>query len=121
MFGALLIHLAVIAAPATAADALHANCASVHCSATVDEHAQNQSKQPTENCAGAHCGPLNDKAPASDARYGAENLDNTRVSSGYDTQTPRYGASGADRGFDAARDTHYDRTGYDNSGTWPAH
>jgi hypothetical protein len=121
MFGALLIHIAVIATPATATDALHTNCASVHCSATLEEHAQNQSKQPTENCAGVHCAPTADKSAQSDTRYGAENLDNARVSSGYDTQTQRYGSSGADRSFDTAHDTRYDRTGYDNSGTWPAH
>jgi hypothetical protein len=42
MFGALLIHLAVIAAPATVADVTTPNCATVHCSATVGESARNQ-------------------------------------------------------------------------------
>lgn len=120
MFGALLIHLAVIATPATVHDVTQPNCASVHCSTTVDETAQNQQKH--ENCEGVHCAPTSDKAPASDTRYGGENLDNARVSTNYDTRAARYGSSRNDRSFDNAHVTSgYDRTGYDTSGTWPAH
>jgi hypothetical protein len=113
MFGALLIHLAVIATPATVHDATQPTCRSVHCSATVNESAQGMPapKQPAENCAGVHCGPVGEKAPASDTRYGGENLD-----------TARAGSGATDRSFDSAHDTSgYDRSGYDNSGTWPAH
>lgn len=124
MFGALLIHLAVIATPATVHDATQPTCRSVHCSATVNESAQGMPapKQPAENCAGVHCGPVGEKAPASDTRYGGENLDTARAGGGYDTRTARYGSAATDRSFDSAHDTSgYDRSGYDNSGTWPAH
>jgi hypothetical protein len=115
MFGALLIHLAVVAAPPVAADVIQPNCATVHCSTTVNESAK------TQDCAGVHCGPLVDKAPASDARYGGENLEAAHDRDGLDAQNHRYGDAGIDRSFDNQRDASFDREGYDKSGTWPAH
>jgi hypothetical protein len=118
MFGALLIHLAVIAGPATVADVASPNCTTVHCSATVNESAKNQSN---ENCAGAPCAPTTGTAARSDTRYGGENLEAGHDRAGLDAQNRRYGDAGVDHSFDNAHDANFDREGYDRSGTWPAH
>jgi hypothetical protein len=115
MFGALLIHLAVIAAPPAAAAVAQPDCAHVHCSAMVDESAQAQ-----KNCAGVHCAPVADRAPQSEARYGGESGDARADRAGLDANNHRYGDNGADRRFDRAHDASFDREGYDNSCTWRA-
>lgn len=95
MLAALILSLAMTAAPAAA--------------------------QPKESCAGVHCAPLGDTAPRSDSHFGSENLDSGRVQGGYDRQAQRFGSGGADRSFDNRHDASFDRSGFDNSGTWPPH
>jgi hypothetical protein len=89
MFGALLILLAVTA-PAAAAP---------------------------QHCVGLHCGLS--QAPASDTRYGGENLDAQHDSRGLDPRSRT--SSGIDRSFDNRHDSNFDREGFDASGIWPAH
>lgn len=115
MIAALLLQLVIATAPAHNACAAGTQCAPA-------THAAQPVKPKTEDCNGVHCGPLGEKAPASDTRYGGENLNNAHVASGYDSRAARYGSSRSDRNFDNAHVTSgYDRTGYDTSGTWPAH
>jgi hypothetical protein len=118
MFGALLIHLAVIAAPPAAADAAASNCATTHCSVTVNEKVVQAAP---ENCAGVHCAPVTNGPPAGDARFGSDDMDASRDRAGLDAQSHRYGNGGVDRNFDSTHDTRFDSQGFDNSGTWPAH
>lgn len=92
MIGALVIVLSVTAAPAAA-----------------------------PGCAGVHCAPVTDNAPASETRYGGENLEARHDNAGLDTKSERYGSGGADNRFDNRHDTNFDRQGLDNSGTWPPH
>jgi hypothetical protein len=119
MIAALLLQVVIAMAP-TAAPSQHACAPRAQCPSAA--HAKQSAKPATEDCNGVHCGPLSEKAPASDARYGGENLEASHVQSGFDAQARRYGSSGVDRNFDSAHVTSgYDRTGYDNSGTWPSH
>jgi hypothetical protein len=116
MFGALLIHLAVIAAPPVAADVARPNCAAVHCSVTVDENARK------EDCAGVHCAAPSDLSAARSAnRYDRESLDASHDRAGLNAQNRPYGDGGVDRSFDNQHDANFDRESYDRNGTWPAH